>query len=108
MLEKRVLIGKSNDLDKEGFFVSKTPDGRDIVVFRINDSLYGTQRFCPHQRFPLDQGQVIGKIIKCGLHGYMFDLETGEGVNCPGYEIVVYSVEQSNDELYLVLKEERT
>ncbi|MFI5270153.1 MAG: Rieske 2Fe-2S domain-containing protein, partial [Chloroflexota bacterium] len=28
---------------------------------------------CPHRRFPLSQGQLVGDSLQCGYHGFTFD-----------------------------------
>ncbi len=41
-------------------------------------------------------------MIRCGQHGFTFDIETGEGLNCSGYRIRCYRVEQKEQEIFLL------
>lgn len=71
------------------------------LVFRASELLYAVQRRCPHEAAPLERGGVWSKMIRCGQHGFTFDIETGEGLNCSGYRIVCYGVEVKNAEIFL-------
>jgi nitrite reductase/ring-hydroxylating ferredoxin subunit len=99
--ENLVSVGHIADLGEEGYFVAKLPDGSEVIVLRAGGNLYAVQRRCPHEAAPLERGQVWNKMIRCGQHGFAFELETGQGLNCTGYQIRCYTVEQKNDEIYL-------
>ena len=65
-------------------------DGRDIAVFRCRSGeVYATEAECPHRGGPLADGLVGGHSVICPLHGFVFDLRTGEaaGQECrpPGH-----------------------
>ena len=60
-------------------------DGQSLVMVRVGDSYFALDRSCPHQEGDLAAGRVLGKALKCPLHGYMFSLENGRGLNCRGY-----------------------
>lgn len=96
-----VLAGRRSDLEEDGYFVVKHADGTDVLVLRAAGILYAVQRRCPHEAAPLEKGQVWDKMIRCGNHGFTFDLETGEGLNCPGYSIQCFEVKESNGEIFL-------
>lgn len=56
---------------------------KDVVVVMENSQRGVTfQRWCPHQGGDLAEGTVLDGAIKCPVHGFMFDLVTGEGLNC--------------------------
>lgn len=95
------IIAKSADVPNHGFAVIEITNGKEIIMFRRNGTLYALDRFCPHQGAPLDQGLIIGNMIKCGLHGFLFDLKNGEGVNCPGYQIQCYAVQEKDPDIFL-------
>jgi len=59
--------------------------GRALVVVRQGDRYVVMDRWCPHQEGDLAAGRVLGGTLKCPLHGYMFSLDTGRGLNCRGY-----------------------
>jgi nitrite reductase/ring-hydroxylating ferredoxin subunit len=67
--------------------------GRPLVVLRHGDDYAALDRWCPHQEGDLAQGRVLAKALKCPLHGYMFSLDTGRGLNCRGYNALVHEVQ---------------
>lgn len=59
-------------------------DGRDVAVFRCRGGeVYATGAECPHRGGPLADGLVGSHSVICPLHGFVFDLRTGEA---PGRE----------------------
>jgi 3-phenylpropionate/trans-cinnamate dioxygenase ferredoxin subunit len=50
----------------------------EILVFRRGDKVYGYDNKCPHLGFSLYLGTLSGSRLRCGYHGEVFDLETGE------------------------------
>lgn len=49
-----------------------------VAVFRARDgSVHATQALCPHRGGPLADGIIGGGQLQCPLHGYKFELSTG-------------------------------
>lgn len=75
-----------------------------VVVFRYEGKFHAVDHACPHRTFsmawgrPFDiedaarGGKVVGRAIRCGGHGYAFELSTGGG-DRGGYELGVWEVE---------------
>ena len=54
---------------------------RTLAVFRLRGgALHATQAECPHQRGPLADGVLGGGRVVCPLHGFAFDLATGDAI----------------------------
>jgi len=70
--------------------------GNDIIIFRYGGHYVAMDRWCPHQNGDLGQGRVLGKAIKCPLHGFMFSVETGRGTNCGGFSVRVHEIQLEN------------
>ena len=49
----------------------------DLVITTINKQLYCFENRCPHEDIKLSLGCVQGNEIKCALHGYKFNLDSG-------------------------------
>ncbi len=50
-----------------------------VAVFRTGaDEVYALDNSCPHKNGPLAEGIVHGRSVSCPLHGWVFDLATGE------------------------------
>ena len=92
--------GKWHDLEEIDEQETKFPlatsvDGADVVIFQNGDSYYGVQRLCPHQDGDFaTRGAIMGngKMLRCTLHGFVFKLDSGKGVNAGQLCIDVYEV----------------
>jgi nitrite reductase/ring-hydroxylating ferredoxin subunit len=54
------------------------PNSDEIAIYNVNGEYYATENFCPHRGAPLSEGVMCGHIVECGLHGWQFDVRTGE------------------------------
>lgn len=88
------------ELDKDGLACVEV-DGREIVVLKVGDAYKAVDRICPHEQGDLGEGLMFGKNIKCPVHGYIFDLNTGKCINQRGWVTQVYEVEVRNGSLVL-------
>jgi len=56
-------------------------DGQSIAVVRARTGeVYAIQAQCPHRGGPLADGLVGGTTLICPLHGWKFDLTTGNAL----------------------------
>lgn len=69
-------------------------EGRSLGIFNVGGRYYALHNRCPHMAGPLCEGPVTGttratatfeivyeragEIVRCGWHGWEFDLTTGE------------------------------
>jgi 3-phenylpropionate/trans-cinnamate dioxygenase ferredoxin subunit len=67
-------------------------EGVELVVLRQGDRYVAMDRWCPHSDGDLAKGRVLGKALKCPLHGFMYSVDTGRGLNCPGFAVHVHEV----------------
>jgi 3-phenylpropionate/trans-cinnamate dioxygenase ferredoxin subunit len=51
--------------------------GRRIVLAKVDGVVYAVDGYCTHERFGLDQGELFGHELVCGLHFASFDIRTG-------------------------------
>jgi toluene monooxygenase system ferredoxin subunit len=79
-----------------GFYV----DGVEILIVRDRDGVFRAfDGICPHQDSPLAEGYYDGAIITCATHGWMFNAETGRGVNPPNCKIAAYPLKIEGNEI---------
>jgi nitrite reductase (NADH) small subunit len=74
-------------------------EGERIAVFRTRaHQVYAVQAECPHKRGPLADGLVGGETVICPLHGWKFDLKTGQALfgDC-GLKTYPVSVDAAQD-----------
>jgi nitrite reductase/ring-hydroxylating ferredoxin subunit len=75
---RKVILGAINDLRPGECARFELPDNDELAVFNVNGEYYATSNFCPHRGAPLSEGVLCGHVIECGLHGWQFDVRTGE------------------------------
>lgn len=78
------------------------------IVVKAADGYYACERYCPHDAFPLEFGQVIDQhTMHCTCHGSEFDLTTGAVTELPAKSpLKVYPVTAEGGDLYVEVPEE--
>ncbi|ARJ39599.1 2Fe-2S ferredoxin [Sporosarcina sp. P21c] len=88
-----------------------------IVVVNVGGKLQAFNSMCPHQGAPLEFGSISGvmeasdpqqykygchdKFVKCPLHGWAFDMDTGKSLFSDKVKIKTFSVRE--EEGYILL-----
>ena len=75
---RKVVVGAINDLEPGECARFELPEGDDLAVYNVGGEFYATEDCCPHKGAPLSEGVLCGYVIECGLHGWQFDVRTGE------------------------------
>jgi nitrite reductase/ring-hydroxylating ferredoxin subunit len=69
--------------------------GTAIVLARVGDDVYACGDTCAHRGGSLSEGRLSGVRLACPLHGWMYDVRTGEcvfpgrGARVPSYTVRV-------------------
>ena len=67
--------------------------GKDIALFNVNGTVYATDDKCLHAAGSLGfGGKLEGKVVTCRLHGWKFDVTTGNMPLVPGMSLGCYPV----------------
>jgi nitrite reductase (NADH) small subunit len=77
MTTHRVRVAEAADVPS-GSRKLVTTAGREIALFNVNGVIYAINNRCPHKSGPLIRGYVSGRSITCPMHGWRYDLATGE------------------------------
>lgn len=72
------VVGKINDLRPGTCVNFALPDGNELAIYNVGGEFYATENSCPHRGAPLSDGILSGHIVECGLHGWQFDVRSGE------------------------------
>ena len=88
---------------KEGTMVELSLEGKDLFITLNQGELYCAQNRCPHEDIKLTLGCLKGNRVKCSLHGYSFDLATGDSSEADVDDLVTYPVKQENNEIFIKL-----
>jgi nitrite reductase (NADH) small subunit len=57
-----------------------TLDGERIAIFRTEEGVHAVAADCPHAGGPLQDGLVADGCVTCPLHGWRFDLRSGDQI----------------------------
>src|SRR3954447_19598418 len=79
------------------------PDGRELAIFNVKGEYYAIDNFCPHRGAALSEGIVDDYIVECGLHGWRFDVRTGQCVTVPE-RLRTFRVKVEDEMLFVVIE----
>jgi nitrite reductase (NADH) small subunit len=92
-----VVVARLGDFDARGRKLVRLGDLQ-IALFRVDDRVYAVNNRCPHRDGPLIRGFLEdGPTIRCPMHGWRYDLATGESKR-PA-RATVYPVRLEGDEI---------
>ena len=77
------IVGRVDDLRPNTSISFELPDGNELAVYNVNGEFYAIDNSCPHRGAPLSEGELCGHIVECGLHGWQFDVRSGECLTVP-------------------------
>jgi nitrite reductase/ring-hydroxylating ferredoxin subunit len=79
--------------------------GKQIALFRRADAVYACNNRCPHEGFPLSEGDLDGdRVLTCNWHNWKFNLDSGENLY-GGDRLRIYPIEVRGDEVWIDLAE---
>ena len=79
--------------------------GRRVVVGRTRRGFFALDDACPHAGGSLSEGLLDSGAVVCPIHGYAYDVLTGEGLD-DGAEVRVHPCELEGDVLRILIEEE--
>ena len=90
---------------KAGFGKILNIAGKEISFFLINGEVFAIDNSCPHRGGPLSRGVLENNLaVRCPLHGWLFDLKTGDCLNQTGKKVGSYPVEIKENTVYIYLE----
>jgi nitrite reductase (NADH) small subunit len=73
-----VVAARLGELDDRGRKLVKL-GALEVALFRVGERVYAVNNRCPHRDGPLIRGFLEdGPAIRCPMHGWRYDLATGE------------------------------
>ena len=102
-----LVVGGIDDLRPGACISVELPDGSDVAIYNVNGEYYATENSCPHRGARLTEGALCGHVIECGLHGWQFDVRSGECLTVPE-KIRTYSILVEDDLIKIVLTTDNT
>ena len=105
--DRRFAVCKASDL-RPGERLIVSLGGRSVGVFNVQGSYYALHNRCPHSGGALCEGLITGtnlpthdytfnygregEILRCGWHGWEFEIATGHALADPRYRAKMYPV----------------
>ena len=91
---KLVTVGKVENVPAGRSATVKLKDGAEVALFNIGGKFSAIENFCPHKGYPLADSRIYGSEVECDLHGWRFDVASGECFtkkNCSveSYEVII-------------------
>jgi nitrite reductase/ring-hydroxylating ferredoxin subunit/Fe-S cluster biogenesis protein NfuA len=88
----------------DGAMVSRSVEGRDVLLYRRGDSVSCLDNACAHMGMPLDGGEVEDGTLRCPYHGFVYLLETGECLTVPEVQLAVHAVKEVGERVAVRLR----
>jgi nitrite reductase (NADH) small subunit len=99
-------LGRASEIGKEKPLTFEL-DGEAGVLFYVDGKWFAVRNRCPHQQFEkLHEGEVEGTVLTCPMHGWKFDLTSGNSVNAGG-TLRVWNVLEKDGEIFVANDKER-
>src|SRR5688572_12440786 len=73
--------------------------GRCYAVWNVEGSYYCVDDECPHRGGPLGAGHLEGCEVFCPLHGWGFDVRTGQCASRPDRPVKTYAARVRNGQV---------
>ena len=78
--------------------------GKQIVLFHTADGVFACNNRCPHEGYPLREGNLDGCTLTCNWHNWKFDLATGAN-HFGGDHLRVYPMSLRHGDIWLDLSD---
>ena len=88
----------------EGQMTVVFPLGVNVVLARVDGSIYAISGKCTHMACPLFAGKLIGYTITCPCHDWRFDIRTGKFLDASELGLEVYPVKSETGKVYIDVK----
>ena len=79
-------------------------NGIEVVLTNVKGKLYCFENRCPHEEVRLSLGCIKNKKIKCALHGYSFNLDTGWSSEEEIERLKIYQVKREKAGIFIKIE----
>ena len=87
----------------EGQMTVVFPMGVNVVLARVDGSIYAVSGKCTHMACPLFTGKLNGYTITCPCHDWRFDIRTGKFLETSELGLEIYPVKSETGKVYINL-----
>lgn len=91
---KKITVGRAEAVPAGRGATVQLKGGGELALFNVSGKFYATENFCPHKGAPIADSRLYGNIVECDLHGWRFDVTSGEcqtkkSCSIESYEVVI-------------------
>jgi 3-phenylpropionate/trans-cinnamate dioxygenase ferredoxin subunit len=79
--------------------------GKNVVLARVNGSIFALLNQCPHLGCTMHRGKLAGYLLACPCHDWIFDVRTGEFTLAPEIKIPVFPTKVSGGKIMINVEE---
>ena len=97
-----VRVAAVDELREDGG-IQRTVDDREVGLFKLDGEVCAIDGICPHVGGPLGEGFVDGGTVSCPLHGWPFDLRTGQCTTNPRAKVDCFEIKVEAGEVVVRL-----
>lgn len=98
---RRVKVGQVGAVPPGRGATVQLKSGAEVALFNVDGEYYAVENFCPHKGFPLADSRLYGNIVECDLHGWRFDVRSGECFTKKSCPIETFTVVVEDGWIYL-------
>ena len=89
---KIITVGKAESVPPGRGATVRLKDGTEVALYNVKGKFYALENFCPHKGYPLADSRLHGNLVECDLHGWRFDVRSGECFTKKSCSIESYDV----------------
>ncbi|MBI3783701.1 MAG: nitrite reductase small subunit NirD [Deltaproteobacteria bacterium] len=75
--------------------------GRQIALFNSGGEFYAIDNICKHKGGPLGEGELDDKTVLCPLHGWAYDITSGECLEDDACSVERFEIKVENGEVWV-------
>jgi len=77
-------------------------EGVEVMILRDREGIWrALNGTCPHEDYPLVEGQFDGATITCAAHGWIINASTGKGVSPASCRVPAYPIKVEGNDIYV-------
>ncbi len=73
--------------------------GHPVALFNVDGSFHAVSNVCLHRGGPIGEGTLDGPVVTCPLHGWEYDVRTGQNLANPTARLRTFVVKVEGDDV---------
>ncbi len=75
--------------------------GKPVALFNVDGAFHAIDNTCKHATGPLGEGELNNCIVTCPLHGWQYNVCTGDSTRPAGFKQTKYNVKVEGDDVFV-------